>query len=117
MERLRATGTGLPIEVEAETLDDVREAVAAGAEQILLETCPWPSSARPSHSWTEGDARGLGGVSLGTVREIAEGASISLGGRLDYSARSLDVAGARISTTTSRRSRRKCVPSPRSERP
>ena len=31
---------GLPIEVEAETLDDVREALAAGAEQILLDNMP-----------------------------------------------------------------------------
>jgi nicotinate-nucleotide pyrophosphorylase (carboxylating) len=37
VELLRAAGSGLPIEVEAETLDDVREAVAAGAEQILLD--------------------------------------------------------------------------------
>ena len=46
VELLRATGRSLPIEVEAETLDDVREAVDAGAEQILLDNMRGKSTSR-----------------------------------------------------------------------
>ena len=38
--RLRAAGSGLPIEVEAETLDEVRETLEAGADRILLDNMP-----------------------------------------------------------------------------
>ena len=52
---------GLPIEVEAETLDDVREALAAGAEQILLDNMS-PALMREAVAARRRprDARGLG---------------------------------------------------------
>lgn len=94
VEGLRATGTSLPIEVEAETLDDVREALAAGAEQILLDNMP-PALMREAVELVGGQAtlEASGGVSLETVRAIAEtGVDFISVGALTHSARSLDVS-------------------------
>jgi len=94
VERLRATGTDLPIEVEAETLDDVREALAAGAEQILLDNMS-PALMREAVEVVGGKAtlEASGGVSLETVRGIAEtGVDFISVGALTHSARSLDVS-------------------------
>jgi nicotinate-nucleotide pyrophosphorylase (carboxylating) len=94
VELVRAAGPGLPIEVEAETLDDVREALAAGAEQILLDNMP-PALMREAVELVEGKAtlEASGGVSLETVRGIAEtGVDFISVGALTHSARSLDVS-------------------------
>jgi len=94
VERLRAAGTGLPIEVEAETLDDVREALATGAEQILLDNMT-PARMREAVVLVDGKAtlEASGGVSLETVRTIAEtGVDFISVGALTHSARSLDVS-------------------------
>jgi nicotinate-nucleotide pyrophosphorylase (carboxylating) len=94
VERLRATGTSLPIEVEAETLADVREALASGAEQILLDNMP-PALMRDAVELVAGQAtlEASGGVSLETVRAIAEtGVDFISVGALTHSARSLDVS-------------------------
>ena len=45
-----ARATGLPVEVECETLDDVRAALAAGADSILLDNMTFPSCATRSRS-------------------------------------------------------------------
>ncbi len=84
----------MPIEVEAETLDDVREALAAGAEQILLDNMS-PALMREAVQLVDGRAslEASGGVSLETVREIAEtGVDFVSVGALTHSARSLDVS-------------------------
>ena len=94
VELLRAAGSGLPIEVEAETLDDVREALAAGAEQILLDNMS-PALMREAVQLVDGQAslEASGGVSLETVREIAAtGVDFVSVGALTHSARSLDVS-------------------------
>ena len=94
VELLRAGGPGLPIEVEAETLDDVREALAAGAEQILLDNMS-PELMRQAVGLVAGKAtlEASGGVSLDTVRAIAEtGVDFVSVGALTHSARSLDVS-------------------------
>jgi len=94
VELLRATGSSLPIEVEAETLDDVREAVDAGAEQILLDNMS-PALMREAVELVDGKAtlEASGGVSLETVREIAKtGVDFVSAGALTHSARSLDVS-------------------------
>jgi nicotinate-nucleotide pyrophosphorylase (carboxylating) len=94
VELLRATGSSLPIEVEAETLDDVRKALDAGAEQILLDNMP-PALMREAVELVDGEAtlEASGGVSLETVREIAEtGVDFVSAGALTHSARSLDVS-------------------------
>jgi nicotinate-nucleotide pyrophosphorylase (carboxylating) len=94
VERLRAAGTTLPIEVEAETLEDVREAVAAGVDSILLDNMA-PAAMREAVAFVAGRAtlEASGGVSLETVREIAEtGVDFVSAGALTHSARSLDVS-------------------------
>ena len=94
VERLRAAGTTLPIEIEAETLEDVREAVAAGVDSILLDNMP-PATMREAVAFVAGRAtlEASGGVSLETVREIAEtGVDFVSAGALTHAARSLDVS-------------------------
>ncbi|HKB20894.1 MAG TPA: carboxylating nicotinate-nucleotide diphosphorylase [Gaiellaceae bacterium] len=94
VELLRASGTGLPIEVETETLDDVREALAAGAEQILLDNMS-PALMRDAVELVDGEAtlEASGGVTLDTVREIVEtGVDFVSVGALTHSARALDVS-------------------------
>lgn len=92
--RMRAAGTGLPIEVEAETLEQVREALAAGADAILLDNMAL-AELREAVALVGGRAKleASGGVSLETVREIAEtGVDFVSVGALTHSARSLDVS-------------------------
>jgi nicotinate-nucleotide pyrophosphorylase (carboxylating) len=94
VELLRSAGSGLPIEVEADTLDDVREAIAAGVKQILLDNMS-PALMREAVELVDGKAtlEASGGVSLETVREVAEtGVDFVSVGALTHSARSLDVS-------------------------
>ena len=94
VEKLRAAGTALPIEIEAETLDDVREALEAGVESILLDNMP-PATMKEAVALVAGRAtlEASGGVSLQTVREIAEtGVDFVSAGALTHSVSSLDVS-------------------------
>jgi len=94
VERLRAAGTTLPIEIEAETLEDVHEALAVGVESILLDNMT-PAAMKEAVAIVAGRAtlEASGGVSLETVREIAEtGVDFISVGALTHSARSLDVS-------------------------
>ena len=90
---LRARWDG-PIEVEAETLDEVGEALAAGAERILLDNM---SPAWVAHAVALVDGRAAleasGGVTLATVRAYAEtGVDFISVGALTHGARSLHVS-------------------------
>ena len=92
--RARLSSSGLSVEVEAETLDDVREAVAAGADRILLDNMSLP---RLREAVALVDRRcsleASGGVTLGTVRAIAEtGVDFISVGALTHSAPALDVS-------------------------
>ncbi|HEU0304842.1 MAG TPA: carboxylating nicotinate-nucleotide diphosphorylase [Gaiellaceae bacterium] len=94
IERLRAAGVEMPIEVEAETLDQVREAVEAGADAILLDNMT-TAQLREAVALVAGRAKleASGGVTLDTVREAAEtGVDFVSVGALTHSARSLDVS-------------------------
>ena len=95
VERLRAAGVSdLPIEVEAETLEAVGEALAAGADRILLDNMP-PDLVAEAVRLVGGRAQleASGGVTLDTVRTIAEtGVDFISIGALTHSARSLDVS-------------------------
>lgn len=94
VERMRRTGTDLPIEVEAETLEDVREALEAGVDAILLDNMGL-DELRRAVALTGGRAKleASGGVSLETVRAIAEtGVDFISVGALTHSARALDVS-------------------------
>jgi nicotinate-nucleotide pyrophosphorylase (carboxylating) len=85
---------GLPVEVEAETLAQVREALEAGAPRILLDNMR-PEQVREAVELTAGRAEleASGGVSLATVRAYAEtGVDFVSVGALTHSARSLHVS-------------------------
>ena len=72
VERLRAA-TDLPVEVECDTLEQLEEALAAGADAVLLDNMSL-GELRRAVALTEGRARleASGGVTLETVRPIAE---------------------------------------------
>jgi len=89
-----ARRTGLPVEVECESLDDVRDALAAGADTILLDNMS-PAQLREAVLLVDGRAKteASGGVTLENVRSIAEtGVDFISVGALTHSARSLDVS-------------------------
>jgi nicotinate-nucleotide pyrophosphorylase (carboxylating) len=89
-----ASGQGVPVEVECETLADVREAVDAGADIVLLDNMT-PPDLREAVQLVAGRARteASGGVTLDTVDAIARtGVDFISIGALTHSARSLDVS-------------------------
>lgn len=63
----------IPVEVEVEDLHEVREALAAGADILLLDNIE-PATLREAVAITAGQARleASGGITLETIREIAE---------------------------------------------
>jgi nicotinate-nucleotide pyrophosphorylase (carboxylating) len=85
---------GLPVEVEAETISQVREALEGGAPRILLDNMS-PEEVREAVELASGRAEleASGGVSLATVRAYAEtGVDFVSVGALTHSARSLHVS-------------------------
>ncbi|MDX6479789.1 MAG: hypothetical protein QOG85_299 [Gaiellaceae bacterium] len=91
---LNGNAHGLPVEIEAETIEQVREAVEAGAPRILLDNMS-PEQVREAVHEVAGRAEleASGGVSLATVRAFAEtGVDFISVGALTHSARSLDVS-------------------------
>jgi nicotinate-nucleotide pyrophosphorylase (carboxylating) len=82
VERVRASGTRLKIEVETRTLDDVREALALGVERILLDNMS-PDRMREAVAICGGRAKleASGNVTLENVLEVAKTGvdSISVG--------------------------------------
>jgi nicotinate-nucleotide pyrophosphorylase (carboxylating) len=82
------------VEVEAETLDQVREALAAGVGRILLDNMS-PEQVAEAVAVVDGRARleASGGISLATVRSYAEtGVDFISVGALTHGARSLHVS-------------------------
>jgi nicotinate-nucleotide pyrophosphorylase (carboxylating) len=91
---LNGSGAGLPVEIEAETIEQVREAVAARAPQILLDNMS-PEEVQEAVNEVAGRAvlEASGGMSLATVRAYAEtGVDFISVGALTHSARSLHVS-------------------------
>jgi nicotinate-nucleotide pyrophosphorylase (carboxylating) len=91
---LNGNAHGLPVEIEADTIEQVREAVAAGAPRILLDNMS-PEQVREAMDEVAGRAEleASGGMSLATVRAFAEtGVDFISVGALTHSARSLDVS-------------------------
>jgi len=94
VELARSAAPGRPIEVETDTLDQVREAIAAGADQILLDNMTL-ERLREAVALVAGRCplEASGGVTLATVRAIAEtGVDAISVGALTHSAPSLDVS-------------------------
>ena len=93
LQRARTKYPQLKIEVEADTLEEVQQAVAAGAELILLDNMN-PVQLRLAVQKCQGRAQteASGGVTLASVRAIAEtGVDFISVGALTHSARAVDI--------------------------
>ena len=93
LQRARASYPQLKIEVEADTLEEVQQAVAAGADLILLDNMN-PAQLRLAVQKCQGRAQteASGGVTLASVRAIAEtGVDFISVGALTHSARAVDI--------------------------
>ena len=91
---LRGATNGLKVEVEAETLAQVREAIDAGIGRILLDNMS-PQKVAEAVALAGGrvELEASGGVSLATVRAYAEtGVDFVSVGALTHGARSLHVS-------------------------
>jgi nicotinate-nucleotide pyrophosphorylase (carboxylating) len=90
----RAKSGGVPVEVEVETLEQLDEAIAEGADRILLDN-PTPDRVREAIARV-GDPMRLevsGGVRLENLRDFVDaGARVLSVGRLTHSAPSLDLS-------------------------
>jgi nicotinate-nucleotide pyrophosphorylase (carboxylating) len=90
---VRTTFPDLPVEVECDTLDQVVEAVDAGADVILLDNMSIADMTK-AVELTSGQARleASGGLSLATARAVAEtGVDYLAVGALTHSAPVLDI--------------------------
>ncbi len=90
----RARSGNVPVEVEVETLEELDEALTAGADRILLDN-PTPALVRKAIERT-GDPQRLeisGGISLDSVSSLVQaGARVISVGRITHSAPSLDLS-------------------------
>jgi nicotinate-nucleotide pyrophosphorylase (carboxylating) len=94
VELVRSEHPGRPVEVEADTLAQLDEALAAGAEIVLLDNMA-PGTLREAVRMAKGRARleASGGITIETIREIAEtGVDAISVGALTHSVRALDIA-------------------------
>jgi nicotinate-nucleotide pyrophosphorylase (carboxylating) len=92
--RARVQFPALPVEVEVDTASQLEQAVAAGADIVLLDNMNL-EQLRAAVQWVQGRARteASGGVRLDTVRAIAEtGVDDISVGALTHSARAVDLA-------------------------
>ena len=93
VQRARQKFPRLQVEVEADTLAQVRQAVAAGADIILLDNMA-PDQLRRAVRLVAGRAKteASGGVNLKTVHVIARtGVDFISVGALTHSARAVDI--------------------------
>lgn len=94
VERMREAGGGRPIEVEAQSLDEVDDALAAGADTILLDNLP-SDELREALGRIGGRARTeiSGGVTLDRLPELAASGADSVSvGALTHSAPAADLS-------------------------
>jgi nicotinate-nucleotide pyrophosphorylase (carboxylating) len=90
----RARKAGMPVEVEVETLDQLAEALASGAEVVLLDNMP-PDAMRKAVEITAGRAKleASGGMTLeGAVAAAEAGVHRISVGALTHSAPALDLS-------------------------
>jgi nicotinate-nucleotide pyrophosphorylase (carboxylating) len=94
IERARRHQPDMPIEIEAETIDEVEQALAAGAEAILLDNMS-TADIREAVRRTGGRARLeiSGGVTLDRIQQLATtGADCVSVGALTHSAPAIDIS-------------------------
>jgi nicotinate-nucleotide pyrophosphorylase (carboxylating) len=92
--RLRNSAPRLRLQVEAETLADVREALDAGVNRILLDNMS-PAELRRAVEMVGGrvETEASGGITLDNLRQVAEtGVDFVSLGLLTHSVRALDVS-------------------------
>ena len=85
--------TNLTIQVEVDRIDQIEEALAAGAERLLLDNMP-PDTLREAIALVKGRVplEASGGVNLDTIRGIAEtGVDYISVGRITQSAPAVDI--------------------------
>lgn len=94
VEAARSARPDLHVQAEADTLEQVRDAIAAGADSILLDNMP-PHRLREAVAIAAGRVRleASGGITLETVRAVADTGvdAISIGA-LTHSVRALDIS-------------------------
>jgi nicotinate-nucleotide pyrophosphorylase (carboxylating) len=90
---VRAQAAGVPVEVECDTLDQVREALAAGADLILLDNFTIGDMAAAVRlAGGRALLEASGGLRLATARAVAEtGVDYLAVGALTHSAPALDI--------------------------
>jgi nicotinate-nucleotide pyrophosphorylase (carboxylating) len=94
----RAAPDGMTIEVEVESEEDLREAVAGGADVVLIDTQTPETVSRWARAARNGTPRppeieASGKVDLGTVREYALAGADSISvGRLTHSVEAADIS-------------------------
>jgi len=95
---LRAKAPGVPMEVEARTLEEVEAALAAGADIIMLDNMP-PARMRDAVALVRRSGEGAplleasGGITLDNVRAAAEtGVDYISVGALTHSAGAIDIS-------------------------
>jgi nicotinate-nucleotide pyrophosphorylase (carboxylating) len=93
----RRNDRGLKVEVETTTLDQVREALAAGADRIMFDNMSWPLMHEAVELVRAADPRpeteASGGITLETIHAYAEtGVDFISIGALTHSAPSLDLS-------------------------
>jgi nicotinate-nucleotide pyrophosphorylase (carboxylating) len=90
----QARGSGVNIEIEVRTREELDEALAEQADHLLLDNLT-PQQAREWIVYIDGRAKVelSGGITLETVREYAEtGADFVSSGEITHSARAVDIA-------------------------
>jgi nicotinate-nucleotide pyrophosphorylase (carboxylating) len=94
VERARAKYPKLKVEVEADTLEQVEQAVAAGADMVLLDNMNLVQLRLAVQKCKDrAQTEASGGVTLPGVRAIAEtGVDFISAGALTHSARAVDIA-------------------------
>jgi nicotinate-nucleotide pyrophosphorylase (carboxylating) len=94
IDRIRAERPDLPVEVEVDDLEQLGEALEAGADAILLDNMD-TATLREAVRRAGGRARleASGGITLDTIRGVAEtGVDAISVGALTHSVRALDIA-------------------------
>ena len=94
--RIRAIAPSIPVEIEVDTLDGLREAIAAGADEVLIDNFT-PADMRQAVAVRDEmnpavRLEASGGLTLESARTVAEtGVDYIAVGELTHSARVLDI--------------------------
>jgi len=94
--RVKDLVSSIPVEIEVDSLDGLREAIEAGADEVLIDNFT-PDRMRSAVALRDELDRSVrleasGGLTLGTAREVADtGVDLIAVGELTHSARVLDL--------------------------